>query len=136
MVVCFACNYPKYCSSPHICMVTLIEPTEEEWTEHIEGIVDRMGYDFEQTSREDLITSHKRVEPYDKYVRNCNREYYAMVDLLGHYLTTDADEIATTLAIIPDEVAEILTALNSRVEELEENLLEFEYVEMPSVWAI
>ena len=117
-------------------MVTLIEPTEEEWTEHIEGIVDRMGYDFEQTSREDLITSHKRVEPYDKYVRNCNREYYAMVDLLGHYLTTDADEIATTLAIIPDEVAEILTALNSRVEELEENLLEFEYVEMPSVWAI
>ena len=135
MVVCFACNYPKYCSSPHICMVTLIEPTEEDWIEHIEGIVDRLDYDG-SIPREDLITTHKQIEPFDKYVWNCNREYYAMVDLLCHYLTTDADEIAHTLATMPDEIADLLTSLQSRVDELEENLSEFEYVEMPSVWAI
>ena len=117
-------------------MITLIEPTEEDWTEHIERIVDGLDYNG-SIPREDLITTHKQIEPFEKYVRNCNREYYAMVDLLGHYLTTlDADEIRKTLAVMPDEIAEMLTALSSRVDELEENLSEFEYLDLPSVWAI
>ena len=117
-------------------MITLIEPTEEDWTEHIERIVDGLDYNG-SIPREDLITTHKQIEPFEKYVRNCNREYYAMVDLLGQYLTTlDADEIRKTLAVMPDEIAEMLTALSSRVDELEENLSEFEYLDLPSVWAI